>query len=102
MRFGLLALALLVSTSACTAAQANPDDAEAHYNLGNALYVKGDHDGAIAEYREAIRVKPDHAEAHHNLGSALDDKGDHDGAIAEWHEAIRLKPDLAKAHYDLG
>ncbi len=59
---------------------------------------KGDFDGAITSYREAIRLKPDLAYAHSNLGGALDAKGDHDGAIAACREAIRLKPDYAEAH----
>jgi len=40
-------------------------------NVGNALVAKGDPDGAIREYREAIRLKPDYAEAHSSLGNAL-------------------------------
>ena len=43
----------------------------AHYNLGIALYAKGDLDGAIAAYREAIRLDPNHAKAHGALGQAL-------------------------------
>ena len=42
-----------------------------HYTLGNALYLKGQYDPAIAEYKEAIRLKPDYALAHNNLGMAL-------------------------------
>lgn len=36
----------------------DPNYAEAHGNLGNALYNKGDWDGALAEYREVLRVNP--------------------------------------------
>ena len=49
-------------------------------NVGNALVAKGDPDGAIREYREAIRLKPDYAEAHSSLGNALSGKGDVDRA----------------------
>jgi Flp pilus assembly protein TadD len=58
-------------------------DAEAHFNLGNALRAQGKTDEAIAEFREAIRLKPDHASAHTNLGNALDAQGKTDLAIAE-------------------
>ncbi len=105
MKVGLLALPLLVSTAACVGPQSRPGrtgDAKAHFDRGFALYEKGDHDGAIAEYREAIRLKPDYADAHNNLGNALRDKGDLEGAIAEYREAIRLKPDYAEAHNNLG
>ena len=53
---------------------------------------KGDLDGAIAEYREALRLNPNDDEAHFNLGVALGKKGDWDGAIAEYREALRLNP----------
>jgi tetratricopeptide (TPR) repeat protein len=76
--------------------------AEPHYNLGLALYDKGDLDGAIREYREALRIQPDYAEAHNNLGNALEKKGDLDGAIREFREALRVQPDYADAHYNLG
>src|SRR5579859_5038205 len=97
MKLGLLALALLVSMTDCAGPRAN-----AHFDRGFALYEKGDHDGAIAEYREAIRLRPDYAEAHYNLGIALSGKGDLDGAIGEYRQAIRLKPEDATAHYNLG
>src|SRR4051794_38595169 len=47
----------------------------AHYNLGVALKAKGDADGAIAAYREAIRLNKGFALAHCGLGVALRDKG---------------------------
>jgi serine/threonine protein kinase/cytochrome c-type biogenesis protein CcmH/NrfG len=84
-----------------------PQDAKAqvfekHFLKGYALFSTNDLNGAIAEYREAIRLKPDHAGAHYELGLALGDKGDLNAAIAEHREAIRLNPDLAEAHYELG
>jgi serine/threonine protein kinase/tetratricopeptide (TPR) repeat protein len=79
-----------------------PQSPGAHINLGKALDDNGDVDGAIAEYREAIRVKSDSAQAHTNLGCALEAKGDVDGAIAAHRKAIRLEPNLAKAYVNLG
>jgi tetratricopeptide (TPR) repeat protein len=76
--------------------------AEDHFHRGNALDDKGDVDGAIAEYREALRLRPDFAEAHYNLGVELRHKVDRNGAIAEYREALRLMPDFAEAHYNLG
>ena len=73
-----------------------------HFLRGNALDGKGDVDGAIAEYREALRLKPDFAEAHYNLGIALNHKGDWDGAMAEYREALHLKRDYAEVHNNLG
>jgi eukaryotic-like serine/threonine-protein kinase len=60
------------------------DYAEPHYNLGDALRMKGQLDEAIAEYRDTIRLKKDYAEAHCNLGGALEEKG-------EFAEALRYR-----------
>ncbi|MEO0210754.1 MAG: tetratricopeptide repeat protein, partial [candidate division WOR-3 bacterium] len=48
--------------------QANPEDAEAHYNLGVLLADQGRYEEAEKEFREAIRIKPEYAEAHFSLG----------------------------------
>ena len=46
-----------------------------------------DHDGAEAEFREAIRIDPEHADAHYSLGVLLDNvRKDYDGAEREYRE----------------
>jgi Flp pilus assembly protein TadD len=75
---------------------------ESHYNLGNALYSKGDLDGAIREFREAIRIRQDLWEARNNLGAVLLVKGDLAAAIFEYRELVRLAPDFADGHTNLG
>ncbi len=71
-------------------------------NLGSALIKKGDLDGAINQFQEAIRLKPDDFEAHYCFGIALDEKGQMDEAISQYQEAIHLKPDDADIHDSLG
>ena len=80
----------------------NGDRAFALNNRGFAYDVKGDHDRAIADYNEAIRLKPDDAAVFNNRGFVYDKMGDHDRAIADYNEAIRLKPDLANAFNNRG
>ena len=81
----------------------NPDYAEAHYNLGIALYKAGQISDAIAQYEEALRIKPDYAEAHHNLGLVFSqDPGRLPDAIAEYQAALRIRPDDANTHNSLG
>ena len=46
----------------------NPDDALAHYKLGNAYGKSGQYPKAILSFKEAIRLRPNFAEAHYNLG----------------------------------
>src|SRR5882724_10035228 len=57
-----------------------------------------DHDLAIADYNEAIRLDPKNAAAYNNRGFAYGQKGDYDKALADFSEAIRLKPDYAVAY----
>src|SRR5207245_1872205 len=71
------------------------------YNLGLALRAKGDRDGAIAEYRETIRLDPQFTPAHYNLGGLLRIKGDADGAIAQFRDVLRIDPKYAWAHSGL-
>jgi serine/threonine-protein kinase len=79
-----------------------PDSAEVHFNLGNALYATGDMPGAIAANRAVIRLEPASALAHINLGLSLRASGDLPGAIAAYREALRLQPDSADAYIGLG
>ena len=46
------------------------------------MAAKGDWDGAIFEYRQALRLQPDSVVAHSNLGYALASKGDLAGGTA--------------------
>ena len=73
----------------------------AHYNLANVLYDKGDLDGAIEEYRAAIKLSPKPTLSHNKLGNVLRDKGDLDGAIAEYRAALKLDPKFAFAQNNL-
>jgi Flp pilus assembly protein TadD len=73
----------------------------AHGNLGLALGNKGQHDEAIVEFREAIRLKPDFANAHSNLGLALLGQGKLDLAVSCYQKAIDLDPKLVMAFQSL-
>jgi len=95
-------LALLVSITAGAGPQAKPADAAGHVNFGDALSGKGDYDGAIAEYREALRLDPKSAEAHVGIGAALSRKGKWKEVIPEEAEALRLDPNNGAAHVGIG
>jgi len=83
--------------------QIEPNLAEAHSNLGNALAkIPGRLDEAIAQYREAVRLKPEYAPAHINLADALEDEGRNDEAIEQGEWALRIRPNSAEAHSNLG
>jgi serine/threonine protein kinase/Flp pilus assembly protein TadD len=79
----------------------DPGNVSAHNVLGNALFDRGDLDGAGAEYREALRLDPTYVYAHYNLGNVLRNKGDLEGAIVKYRDAMRLDPKYAAPHSGL-
>src|SRR5947199_127411 len=81
--------------------QKSENDAD-HYNRGVALHRKNDLDGALAEFRTALRHSANDVAAHTNLGNALQVKGDLDGALAEYRTALGFNPNDAAAHTNLG
>src|SRR5437870_1830888 len=90
----------LVAAEACyrQALAAQPNLAEAHSNLGNALTAQGKLDEAVAAYRQAIRIKPpDLAEIYSTLGNVLAPQCKLDEAVAAYRQAIHIKPDYAEA-----
>jgi len=94
----------LVAAEACyrQVLAAQPNLAEGHFRLGDALMDQGKFDEAVAAYRCAIGLKSNYAEAHSNLGNALIAQGKLDEAIAAYRQAIGIKPDLAETHSNLG
>ena len=84
------------------AAARNPGAWIARDNLGLALYGRGDIDGAVAQYREALRINPGDDAVHVNLGNALARTGRPLEAETEYREAIRIRPDDTDARTDLG
>jgi len=79
----------------------NPDDADTHYDLGNALCRKRLWDEAISQYREDLKLNPDDPGGHNNLGVALFQKGNLKEAVSEFQETLRLKPDYTDARRNL-
>jgi Tfp pilus assembly protein PilF len=80
----------------------DPDNAEAHYNLGLSLARLNRLDEAAAELKEAIALNPRYSNARVQLGLVLSAKGDPEGAVNVYRELIRLQPEIAEAHNNLG
>lgn len=84
------------------AAQADPEDASALYNLALALDQAGDHARAVEVYKRAIEIEPDFADAHTNLAIALLETGDREAA-AEWlRRAAEIDTGDALPHFNRG
>lgn len=80
----------------------NPGDFEAHYNLAAMLQAKKNLDGAIAEYREAVKLRPRDAAGNNALGGALVAAGHPEQAVNYLQVALKVRPDYFDAHYNLG
>jgi Flp pilus assembly protein TadD len=63
-------------------------------SVGNRKLKEGDLAGAIAQYREAIRLAADNPQAHYQLAILLARRGNRDEARREFEEARRLAPYL--------
>ena len=82
--------------------QLEPQDSEAHNNLGITLKELDRLNEAEASCRKAITLKPDFLEAHYNLGNTLQELGRLKEAEVSYRKAITLKPDYAEAYNNLG
>ena len=75
-----------------------PDAYAVTVDRGEALFGKGDYDGAISTFTDAIRIRPAEAQAYRCRGDAERRAGETDKAIADCTEAIRLDPKYGEAY----
>ncbi len=80
----------------------NPNNADAHINIGNAVLQLGQVAKAREEYQKAAQLRPGFAEAHHNLGVVLSRLGRWREAREQWEQAVQIDPNYADAHVNLG
>ena len=80
----------------------DPQDADAHNNVGITFKELGRLEDAEKSLRQAIELKPDYAGAYNNLGITLKDLGRLDESELSLRQAIGLKPDYAEALSNLG
>ncbi len=83
-------------------AKEQPDNHDAHNNLGVFYYKHGDLDRAIGELERAVLLKNDYPEGHNSLGTMYIDKGLTDKAISEFSKAIHYDPASSYAYYNMG
>ena len=76
--------------------------AQALFEEGEALYVSGDVEAALARYAAAIRLKPDFAEALYSRGCAYSSQGEHGQAIRDLTEVVHLVPGMYEAFHARG
>lgn len=80
-----------------------PNNADAHNNLGIAYFEIGFRDDAKEEFKSATMILPDHAEAWKNLGKAIRDTGGNPELAARcFRKALSIAPDFDDAWMMLG
>src|SRR5437667_3233261 len=85
------------------AAQMKPDSEIAQYNLGVALRLWGDPEGAEKALREALRLRPHFPQAHFVLGLVRGDRvGSENLGLEEFAAAIAQNPSFGEAHFNIG
>jgi len=83
------------------AAQLDPANSNAFYNLGVGLRNKGSLPEAIAAFEAVLRLRPNSAEAHTNLALVLMRAGRVAESLPHSETAMRLNPNLIDARYNL-
>jgi tetratricopeptide (TPR) repeat protein len=76
--------------------RANPGDALAYNNRGNARVARGDFAGAVGDYDQALRLEPGLGFAYFNRANARARLGEYQIALADYNEALRLEPQNAR------
>jgi len=93
-RAGDFARAVQAYTRAIDSGKLDPYNlAVAFNNRGSAKDDMGDSDGAIEDFKLALKVNPRYAEAYYNRSFAYERKGLLPLAVADIEKALRLSPD---------
>ena len=71
------------------AATLNPADASAHYNLGLLYQQRGEHESAIASFRQAVEIDPNETDSHYQLGRIARWQNRLPEAIQHFEQVIR-------------
>jgi Flp pilus assembly protein TadD len=84
-----------------TAVDRNPNDSEAHNNLGQALERLGRVAEAVTHFERAVALVPGKWAYRFNLAHAVGEAGQWDRAVTEYREAVRLFPADYATQYNL-
>ena len=80
------------------ASDQDPSNPEIYAAWGWTLTSKGDFDGAIAKYQQALKYDDKYAHAYGYWGNTLLRKQDYEGAIAQCQQALKYDPNYADAY----
>ena len=76
----------------------NPNDAEAHANLGAVFQRKNDFDSALAQYEKAEQLNPSNVTTRLNMGTLYQAKKEYETAIEAYDTIIAVNPNFMPAY----
>jgi len=79
----------------------NPNNAEAHNNMGIILSILGAHEAAIQHFNEAKNINPELPQVYNNLGNAHEGLGQLHDAIKDYEMAISVQTNYTDSYYNL-
>ena len=69
---------------------------------GDQLYQRGDLDGAVGEFKNALALDPNNVNVHNSLGVCYGILGDLDNALEEFKSALDIQSEEVMATYNTG
>jgi|GEM_PF-1226048 len=79
----------------------DPNNAQAHNNMGIILSMMGAHEAAIQHFKEAKNINPELPQVYNNLGNAQESLGQLSDAIKTYEMAIGVQPNYTDGYYNL-
>jgi tetratricopeptide (TPR) repeat protein len=79
-----------------------PRDASDYWYEATAHYQRGEHEEAIADYTEAIRLHPNASLYYRSRANAYYELGQYEQAIADYTEALRFDPNHLRLYFHRG
>ncbi len=83
-------------------ARANPDSAQAQFELGNSYVQTGQWAKALAAYQKAVELDPNYQAAYANMGVVYYQMEQLDLAASQYKKALELNPNDGDVAYNLG
>jgi tetratricopeptide (TPR) repeat protein len=78
-----------------------PDDAKAHYYLGEAAFMMFENKASVAHLYDALMIDDDYMEAHYLLGANYSEMGKMNLAEEEFQTCRRLRPEYMRIDLNL-